>query len=153
MIDMFTSYQNLSEYYIPNNLSKKLTSPKSYTKLDPNEKSKPYELYNAKGELEGYYWHEGDQLVLDFSIDGEVTVESSAIIFDAHGETPTEDTTSGDVTKEDEVSLDEDVFKPELKIFGIKNPILSFFHPVLNRIDIRITRVSLLWFPFQNGRL
>lgn len=88
MIDMFTNYQNLSEYYIPNNLSKSLTTPKSYTKLDPVEASKPYELYNAKGELEGYYWYYGNQLNLEFSIDGEITVESTAIILTAAGAEP-----------------------------------------------------------------
>ena len=72
MIDMFTNYQNLSEYYTPNNLAQHQTRPCSYTKLDPCEITKPYELYNAKNELEGYYWYYGNTINLDFSIDGEV---------------------------------------------------------------------------------
>lgn len=72
MIDMFTNYQNLSENYIPNNLSKNKTKPRSYTKLNPCEITKPYELYNAKNELEGYYWYYGNTINLEFDIDGEV---------------------------------------------------------------------------------
>ena len=71
-MDMFTNYQNLSEYYIPNNLSQYQNKPCSYTKLNPCEITKPYELYNAKNELEGYYWYYGNIINLDFSIDGEV---------------------------------------------------------------------------------
>lgn len=72
MIDMFTNYQNLSEYYTPNNLSQYQNKPCSYTKFNPCEITKPYELYNAKNELEGYYWYYGNTINLDFSIDGEV---------------------------------------------------------------------------------
>ena len=88
MIDMFTSYQNLSNYYIPNNLSKAFDKPQSYTKLDPREGSKPYELYNAKGELEGYYWYYGNMLNLEFCIDGELTVESNSIIYKTANQEP-----------------------------------------------------------------
>ena len=75
MIDMFTNYQNLSEYYMPNNLCKQQTVPTSYTKLMQNNKTKPYELYNAKGELEGYYWHYGDHIELEFNLAGELTLD------------------------------------------------------------------------------
>ena len=92
MIDMFTNYQNLSEYYIPNNLSKSFDKPQSYTKLNPIESSKPYELYNAKGELEGYYWNYGSILNLEFTIDGEITVENNAIIYKRTGAAPTSST-------------------------------------------------------------
>jgi hypothetical protein len=67
--------------------------PNSYTsKLDPTEKSKPYELYNARGELEGYYWYYGNVLNLEFNITGELTVENDAIIFKLGNQTPTETT-------------------------------------------------------------
>lgn len=89
MIDMFTNYQNLSDYYIPNNLQAAFTTAKSYTKLEPNERSKPYELYNAKNELEGYYWYYGDELILDFAIDGEITINTNDIILSSPGEEPT----------------------------------------------------------------
>lgn len=78
MIDMFTNYQNLSEYYIPNNLSKYLDKPISYTKLNPTELTKPYELYNAKGELEGYYWYYGQSINLDFTITGEIVLKDNS---------------------------------------------------------------------------
>ncbi len=72
MIDMFSNYQNLSDSYIPNNLSSNKCQPESYTKLNPCELTKPYELYDAKGELEGYYWYYGNSINLEFEIDGEV---------------------------------------------------------------------------------
>lgn len=89
MIDMFSNYQNLSEYYTPNNLAKYHTKPCSYTKLDPIKASKPYELYNVKNELEGYYWNEGEVLNLEFNLEGEITVEGDALIYTASGECPT----------------------------------------------------------------
>lgn len=73
MIDMFTNYENLSENYIPNNLSKNKTKPCSYTKLNPSPLIKPYALYDAKGELEGYYWYYGDHIELEFELFGELT--------------------------------------------------------------------------------
>lgn len=73
MIDMFTNYQNLSDYYTPNNLSKHLTTPCSYTKLNKTEATKPYELYNVEGQLEGYCWYYGDHIDLDFELLGELT--------------------------------------------------------------------------------
>lgn len=72
MIDMFTNYQNLSENYIPNNLYQQLTKPCSYTKLDICDLTRPYELYDAKGELEGYYWYYGNNIVLEFNIEGDI---------------------------------------------------------------------------------
>lgn len=52
----------------------------------------PYGDYNALGELDGYYWNYGDTINLSFHIDGELTVESDAIIYSAIGEEPTEET-------------------------------------------------------------
>lgn len=72
MIDMFSNYQNLSEQYIPNNLSQYKCKPESYTKLNPCELTKPYELYDAKGNLEGYYWYYGNNITLEFEVDGEL---------------------------------------------------------------------------------
>ena len=88
MIDMFTNYQNLSDYYIPNNLAANKTQVDSYTKFKLSESSKPYELYNAKGELEGYYWYYKNTLNLEFMIDGELTLESDAIVYNVAGKLP-----------------------------------------------------------------
>lgn len=71
-MDMFTNYQNLNPSYIPDNMSSIAKTPFSYTKLCTAEHTKPYELYNAKGELEGYYWYYKNTIILDFLIDGEV---------------------------------------------------------------------------------
>lgn len=53
---------------------------------------KPFEVYDAKGNLIGYSWHYGDTVNLQFSIMGEVTVDSNAIIYKAHGMKPTQNT-------------------------------------------------------------
>ena len=80
MIDMFTNYQNLSDSYIPNNMNSCSCKPQSYTKLDPCEATKPYELYNAKNELEGYFWNYGDSINLEFEIDGEIILGENSYI-------------------------------------------------------------------------
>lgn len=85
---MFLHYQNVADNYTPNNIKRSFPVGKSYTKLDPVKASKPYEEYNAKGELIGYFWHYGEVLNLEFNIDGEITVESDALIFTNHGEFP-----------------------------------------------------------------
>lgn len=77
---MFLNYQNIAKNYTPNNLICSYPVGKSYTKLAPIEASKPYEEYDAKGNIIGYFWHFGDTLNLEFNITGEVTVESDAIL-------------------------------------------------------------------------
>ena len=88
-MNMFTNYQNIANNYVPNNLVCSFPGGKSYTKLDPVKASKPYEEYNTKGELIGYSWYQGETLNLEFNIDGEIVVESNAIIYAAIGEAPT----------------------------------------------------------------
>lgn len=85
---MFLNYQNIANNYTPNNIIKEFDKPQSYTKLDPKQSSKPYENYNSKGDLEGYFWYYGDVLNLEFNIDGEITIESDAILFSTQGEAP-----------------------------------------------------------------
>ena len=88
MIAMFTNYQNLSEYYTPNNLAKYQQQPSSYTKFNSSNTTLPYELYNAKGALEGYFWNYGETITLDFSIDGYFTINADDQILYKAGETP-----------------------------------------------------------------
>lgn len=95
---MFLNYNNIDENYKPNNLTCSFPVGKSYTKLDPLEVSKPYEEYNTQGELIGYFWRYGETLNLEFNIDGEITVESDAIIFTNAGVFPDE-TTIGKVNQ------------------------------------------------------
>ena len=77
---MFLNYQNIENSY-PNNLRKSFPVATADSKLCPVEASKPYEEYNKKGELVGYFWRYGETLNLEFNIDGEITIESDAIIF------------------------------------------------------------------------
>ena len=88
MTDMFTNYQNLSEYYTPNNLAKYQQQPSSYTKFNSSNTTLPYELYNAKSELEGYFWNYGETITLDFSIDGYFTMNDNDRILYKAGEKP-----------------------------------------------------------------
>ena len=89
---MFLNYHNISDNYTPNNLISSFPVGRSYTKLDPVQASKPYEEYDAKGDLIGYFWHYGETLNLEFNIDGEITVEDDAIILTSKGDTPSQST-------------------------------------------------------------
>ena len=89
---MFLNYHNIADNYMPNNLINAFPTKDKCSKLDPIEASKPYEEYDAKGELEGYFWRYGDTLNLEFNIDGEITIESDAIISTTKGQYPTERT-------------------------------------------------------------
>ena len=89
---MFLNYHSISDNYTPNNLIKAFPCTMSSSKLLATDISKPYEEYNVNGELEGYFWRYGDTLNLDFTIDGEITVESDAIILSSANEEPDENT-------------------------------------------------------------
>lgn len=89
---MFLNYQNIAKNYVPNNLINAFPSKMNNSKLDPLDASKPFEEYNAKGELTGYFWRQGETLNLEFNIDGEITLESNAIIFKSKGQEPTTQT-------------------------------------------------------------
>lgn len=89
---MFLNYQNIANNY-PNNLVCSFPCVgKSYTKLDPVKASKPYEEYNSKGELIGYFWRYGETLNLEFNIDGEITVEDNAIVLTSKDAVPSPNT-------------------------------------------------------------
>lgn len=87
-MSMFLNYHNISDNYKPNNLICTFPVGKSYTKLDPVQASKPYEEYDLKGNLIGYFWHYGETLNLEFNIDGEITVEDGALILTSKGAVP-----------------------------------------------------------------
>ena len=89
---MFLNYQNIAENYTPNNLCKMFPTKIVSSKLNPIEASKPFEEYNIKGELEGYFWRYGETLNLEFNIDGEIVVESDAIIISGEDVSPTTST-------------------------------------------------------------
>ena len=85
---MFLNYHSISDNYTPNNLFKAFPIDGPCSKFMPFEGSKPYEEYDAKGELEGYYWRYGDTLNLEFCIDGEIRVEDNALVLKTVGEVP-----------------------------------------------------------------
>lgn len=89
---MFLNYQTIADNYIPNNLITAFPHPHCISKLDPKEASKPFEEYDAKGELCGYFWRYGETLNLEFNIDGEVTIEADAILVKNKGQEPTKKT-------------------------------------------------------------
>lgn len=60
--------------------------------VDHYKGKQPFGDYNALGELQGYFWHQGDTINLSFNIDGEVRVENDAIIYTAIGDAPSTDT-------------------------------------------------------------
>lgn len=90
---MFLNYHNIADNYKPNNLMCSFPVGKSYTKLDPIEASKPYEEYDSKGNLIGYYWRQGETINLEFNIDGEVTISDTKNIYVVTGQSPTDKTT------------------------------------------------------------
>lgn len=51
---MFSSYENINPNYQPNNF-KPAPQCRPEDKLKPCRPDRPYEEYNAKGELIGYY--------------------------------------------------------------------------------------------------
>lgn len=85
---MFKNYQNIDPNHIPDNSSCIRNRSMSYTKLCPVSSGKPYEEYDMKGNLIGYSWRYGETLNLEFNIDGEITVEDTALILTATGQTP-----------------------------------------------------------------
>lgn len=89
---MFLNYHSIADNYVPNNLINAFPNKLNISKLDPVEASKPFEEYNAKGELIGYFWRYGETLNLEFNIDGEITVESNAILSKTRGQEPTVNT-------------------------------------------------------------
>ena len=86
---MFYNYQDLASNHGPNNLTCAFPGAVKPTKLNPLDTSKPYEEYNTQGDLIGYFWRYGDTVNLDFSIDGEITLEKDAIILSTTAEVPT----------------------------------------------------------------
>ncbi len=87
---MFDNYENIADNYIPSNI--KPPRPICENKLEPCTPKKPYEEYNAKNELIGYWWYYGDTINLDFHITGNIVVEDDALIYTAINDGPTNQT-------------------------------------------------------------
>ena len=84
---MFSSYMT-NTTVIPNNLTATFPSSVRTCKLDSVKGSKPYEEYDAKGNLVGYFWKYGETLNLEFDITGELTIESDAIVYKCSNDKP-----------------------------------------------------------------
>lgn len=81
---MFDNYDNLYQNNVPCNVRPNTQQPSiPETKLDPIKTKMPYEDYNVKGELIGYWWHYGDTINLEFNIEGEMVVEGENVWVDA----------------------------------------------------------------------
>lgn len=75
---MFDGYDSLAGNYAPSNLKPPIKPNKPCNnKLDPKHPNKPFEDYNAEGELIGYWWYYGNTLDLEFTIEQEVVFEGS----------------------------------------------------------------------------
>lgn len=79
MTDMFSKYDNLSAQYKPSNLNPPFEQPKP---LVSNVIYKPFEEYDAFGNLIGYWWYYGDTKNLEFNISGEIVVENESTYVD-----------------------------------------------------------------------
>lgn len=77
-MDMFSNYQVIPETYTPCNTHNKAVYPKSYTALTSDSLTKPFEVYDAKGNLEGFAWNYGDVVELSFDITGFLVVEDDS---------------------------------------------------------------------------
>lgn len=88
---MFTNY-GTHNIVKPNNVSCRFPTDIHSSKLNPVAAGKPYEEYNTKNELIGYFWRQGETLNLEFLIDGEITIEHDAIVVDVRGSSPTVNT-------------------------------------------------------------
>lgn len=82
MRDMFDSYSNLSDIYVPDN-----TTNRQNTFIVFNDSAVKKE-YNVKGDFIGYSWNYGDTVSLNISMSKKVMVEEDAIIYEESGEYP-----------------------------------------------------------------
>ena len=82
MRDMFDSYSNLSDIYVPDN-----TTNQQNTFIVFNDSTVKKE-YNVKGDFVGYSWNYGDTVSFGVSMSKKVMVEEDAIVYEESGEYP-----------------------------------------------------------------
>lgn len=141
-MSMFDSYDHLSDHYIPSNKPEK--PPVCQDKFNPLQPRAPYEEYDAKGNLIGYWWHYGDTINLDFTIDGEITIEDNAIILNGYGETPNENV--GEINQQaynvvDEKSWTCTAIDGDIRIWTQNE---EYIHPVEDGRNIYVTAKDYL---------
>ena len=83
MRDMFDSYSNLSDIYVPDNTTKRQNTFVYFTgNKDINRE------YNIKREFIGYSWSYGDTVLLNLSMEKKIMVEEDAIVYDEYEQFP-----------------------------------------------------------------
>lgn len=86
-MSMFDNYDNLSRFYVPNNIS--VNPAKEYDSID---QSIPKKLYDIKNRFIGYSWDYGDTFDLTLSVNNRIPVNRDSIIFSEQNITPTTNT-------------------------------------------------------------
>ena len=87
-MSMFDNYDNLSRFYVPNNIS--VNPAKEYNSIDDN--IMPKKLYDIKNRFIGYSWDYGSVFDLTLSINSKIPVKRDSIIFSEPNITPTTET-------------------------------------------------------------
>ena len=82
MRDMFDSYSNLSDIYVPDNIT---NHQDTFVRFSNSEINKEY---NIKGDFVGYSWNYGDTVSLGISMSKRIMVEEDAIIYEESGQHP-----------------------------------------------------------------
>lgn len=86
MRDMFDSYSNLSDIYVPDNTTPTLNT---FVLFDNNAVKKEY---NIKREFIGYSWGYGDTPTIEIALSKKIRVEEDAIVFYNSEEEPSSST-------------------------------------------------------------
>lgn len=87
-MSMFDNYDNLSKFYVPNNISQ--NPAKEYDSIDNN--IMPKKLYDLKNRFIGYSWDYGNTFDLTLSVNSKIPVKRDSIIFSEPNITPTTET-------------------------------------------------------------
>lgn len=82
MRDMFDSYSNLSDIYVPDNITNRQDTFVRFSNSEINKE------YNIKGDFVGYSWNYGDTVSLGISMSKRIMVEEDAIIYEESGQHP-----------------------------------------------------------------
>lgn len=84
---MFTNYENIDPYYIPNNsVSKEFYTYKNVEDILPRT------VYNIKGNPVGLSWVHGEEFTLSFDANPVIKVPENSIVYNIAGECPNYET-------------------------------------------------------------
>ena len=122
--------------------------------IKPNHHVRPYDYklpftdYNKEGEITGYWWYEGNQLVLEFEIDGEVVIEGADVYSEARDFLKDKTTTLKFFNFRGEQIYSRDYSYDELKdegdhlslLFFIDEKITKMFHKGVYSCSLEVTR-------------